>query len=205
MVSKHYRIPEKVDKDIERDLKEQGLPSENEYVIKALEHYLKCKQTEVIQSMKLIVFRYPAPCLDCKREIKTGEWGYWGRGIGAICIDCSVKRYGTKAQAKLVIMVKTLQWQKQALTTEIDELAERYRKLNFYEILERMHLGSEDLQKLVSEYLKTNFQKPEQETKILEELALLIEKMSSTLNDAHKFMKLPLSIRKKKRKQEVTN
>jgi hypothetical protein len=201
--SKLFRIPEKLVEDVTRDIKEQNFSSENEYVIKALEHFLKCKDTELIQSMKLIIFRYPAKCLHCGQEIKTGEWAYWGRGVGAICLDCSVQKYGTKGQVRLTIMLKEMKWQKKALEQEIEQLAQKYRSLSFLEILEKQHQTFTTLADLVTKWLTGGYKPPQEERKLFEDIQKALKDNSDAIHTTSEFMKVPL--RKKKKSEEITN
>lgn len=197
--TRSLRLPDDIATKIERDTKEQRLESENEYIIKALEHYLKCKKAEIVQALKLIPFRYPAKCLKCGTEIKVGEYGLWGRGVGAICIDCHVQKFGDKTLVKKFMKLKELEWLKKALEFECEEKADELRQFNFYEIIQQMHVGYQEIYKLSMEYLKQRFDKPEQEKQALDELLRLIEKTWQTINDANLFMKVPLRKRKKKK------
>lgn len=197
---KPLRIPFKLAEEFERDAEQLNI-SENEYCIQAIEHFLNCKKTEEIQSMKLIVLRYPATCLKCSTKMEVGQHAYWGRGTGAICLDCQVARYGDKTIVKKYIKLKELEFLIKSLQAQCNEKAEEMRQFNFYEKINNLHELSKQARDLVTSYLKENFQKPEKEQQTLDELERLMEKTQFTIKDLEQFMKVPLQ--KKKREAEA--
>jgi mRNA-degrading endonuclease HigB of HigAB toxin-antitoxin module len=198
---KTLRIPEKLNEEIQQDVAQSGFPSENEYMTKAIEHFLTCKKADVIQGMKLIVFKYKGTCLKCGHEIPVGSYGFWAKGTGAICLDCHVMRYGDKLLVKRYMKVKEYDTLLKALEVQCDEKAEQFRGFNFYEIMEKIHQNSNTLHSLIMEYLKAGFDKPEAEKTVLDEIQRLIEDQRHVLADAEQFMKVPL----KKKKKEIPN
>jgi len=202
---KIFRLPPKLAHQFEDEAKRlmaQGeVSSENDLAQKALAHFLICKNTETVQSLKLIVLRYPAKCLKCKKQLEQGSWAWWGRGVGVICTDCEVMKYGDKAIVRKLIKLKELQWQIKSLDKELDVKAEQFKEFNFYEILQKMHQGNSETHKMVMEYLRTSFEKPEDEKKALDEIGRLSEQQGKIIQEMELFMKQPF---KKKKKKKVT-
>lgn len=201
-MKKIYRFPEKLVDKIQKDFKEQGFNSENDYVIHALEHFLACKKTETFQALKLIPLKYAGKCLKCQKEQPVGSWAMWGRGVGIICMDCYVQKFGDKSTAKLVMRLKEIKWKIQAVQKELDEKAEQLRKFNFYEVINKMHEGYREIYKLTMEYLKAGFSKPEEEKEALDEIERLCKKQWAIIEEAERFMRVPFK-KKRKKKQEA--
>ena len=198
--SRTIRMPEDLAIKIEKDAIAQNIPSENEYIVKALEHFLKCKKAETVQRMKQIVFRYVAKCLKCGRQIEVGEWGLWGRDVGAICIDCYIKRYGDKTALHQYMKLKEIKWMIKVGTTELDKITEKLKDFSFYEIIQEIHIGYQEIHKRFEEWkaITEDEQEKQKATEILEHL----RQNWDTLNKAHDFMMI--AKRKRKKKKKVT-
>ena len=196
-----FRCSDKLREKIEKDTLEQGLESVNDWLNEASEHYLTCKKAEIAQNLKLIPLKYAGRCLKCGKVLDAGTWAMWGRGVGVICTDCFIQKFGDKATVKLVMREKEIRWKIKALNKELDGKAEQYRTFNFYEIINTVHQQSTEIHKLIVQYLKTNFDKPEQEKQTLDNLEKLSKKQWALVQDADRFMRVPIKKPKKKKRE----
>jgi len=120
---KSFRIPKKLIDAMERDFKQQGMDSLNKWAIKAFEHFLLCKDGMSMSQMRLIVLQYDATCKRCGAHIDAGNWALYGRGVGAICMDCYVERIGDKALVAKFLKMREYRHIIKALSAEAERLA----------------------------------------------------------------------------------
>lgn len=126
----------------------------------------------------------------------------YGKGVGAVCVDCFIEKLGDKAIVKKVMRLKELKWTIKALEKQLDQKTDELKKLNFLEIIVDMRTGYGEIRKLIMEYMKTGFEKPEEERKTLDELERLIEKMWGIIEEARLFLMGPAPEIKKKKKKK---
>jgi len=197
------RFEEDLQKKLEAEA-ERTKKSVGQLVNEAVDHFFKCDKAEGIEQLHMIVLKYPTTCKGkCKKELKAGDWAYYARGFGAICLDCFIERLGDKAIVKKFMKIKELKWTQKALETQLDEKADQLRQFNFYDIINKMHDGYSEIYKLMMEYLKQGFDKPEAEKKALDDLERLIQKQWAIIEEAQLFIKgPPLKKKKKTSKQD---
>jgi len=164
------------------------------------------KSEDQVPAMRLILLKYPARCLKCDCELPPQTWAMYGKGVGAICLDCFIEKLGDKAIVKKVMRLKELKWTIKALERQLELKSDELRKLNFLEIIDNMWKGYGEIHKLVLEYLKTGFDKSDKEKKALDELERLIQKQWAIIEEAKLFLMgpTPLIRKKKKKKPYVT-
>ena len=174
MNKKTYRLSDSLIQQIETDWKERGLSSENEYIIKALQHFLTCKKTEESQALKLIPLKYPGKCTKCDKQLDQGEWAMWGRGVGVICTECHFKKYGDKITVKRLIRLKEIKWNISVAQKELDRILDKIldaeQKVNIYELgvlHEEAEAAKNKLVQLAHDYLKRGLG-TDQEKQVLE-------------------------------------
>jgi len=197
MQQKHFRVDDKLSIEFENEAKQRG-KSENDLLEDAIKHFLECKKTDLLQQMRLIVTKFDAVCMKCGKALPTGSWVMWSRGVGVLCGDCHVQKFGDKTTAKAYLKVKELDFQKQALTKECDRLAERFRGLNIYEVLDELHKNGQASHKLLMDYLKGGVTTSDQEKKTLEDMERLIKENVEVVQDVREYMANPYAPKKKK-------
>ena len=194
---KKARISDTLAASIEKDTKEQGLASENEWMINAFEHFLTCKKTEQIAGMKLMVLKYDGHCIKGDHEVKAGDWAYYGRGVGVICLDCAISQgLGDKTLVTKYLKLREYQRLVKALKNEADRLADKVEGLTVADRFENIEKMNADLHKLVMGYLKGEFAN-DKERNILEEIEKLSAKLSEALNEFEQFMERVLQIKRR--------
>jgi ribosomal protein S17E len=196
------RLPDNLKKALFEDRTQKGL-SENEYMTRALEHFLKCEKPEESQTMKMIVTRYAGHCIKCSNEIPSGSWALYGKGVGLICLDCYIQRIGDKSLVAKYLKNRELTQITRALQNEADKLAEKVEVYQAGDKLAQLTEQQEKLNKLVEEYLTTKIG-TEQEKEALEEIIRESEKTKQLIRDIEGFVKRYIETRKsqRKRKQE---
>ena len=195
------RGPEDLFQKFEAEANRTG-KSMNQLMLDAMDHWLKCDKAEGIEQLHMIVLKYSTRCKGkCKRELQAGDWAYYARGFGAICLDCFIERLGDKAVVKKFMKIKELKWTQKALETQLNEKAEKLREFNFYEVIDNMHKGYGEIHKLVMDFLKEDFEKPEKAKEALDELERLIQKQWAIIQEAEMFVKGPPLSKRKKRKK----
>lgn len=195
--TKTPRISDKLADNIEKDAKQRGLP-ENEWMTKAFEHFLICKKTDDTAPMKLIVLRYPANCLRCKGKISAGEWALYGRGVGAVCIDCYVERIGDKAL--IAKYLKLREWKQilKAVKAECEKFAQRLEGYQLTDKVRILETQFNDLNAETIKYLKEKIGTAE-ESKALENVVRATEKLKQTINEVRAFFEKLLKQRKREK------
>jgi len=121
----------------------------------------------------LIVTKFKSKCVKCGREIGIGENALWVKGLGVICLECSIPH--DKSLLTKYIKVKELERVKKMLSEECDKLYKRYSELQvtiqFYELIR-------DFEEKLKNYLNYELGDSEKLMKVLEELADIREKLS---------------------------
>lgn len=202
-MKKTYRVPEKLIGKVQRDMKEQGIISENEYVLQAMQHFLECKKADVTQSMKLIVLKYDGKCLKCNNKVAAGNWAYYGRGVGIVCLDCSVlKGHGDKALVAKYLKSREFAHLIKSLRSEADRLADKVEIFTMGDKLASWKKKSLEVKELVFKYL-TELQGTDRERQVLEEIARQSKREDELLRDIESFFERHIKIKKWKKKIHV--
>ena len=174
--------------------------SKADLINEAIDHWFKCDKGESVATMKLIVLRYPATCKKCVKQLDAGTWALWGKGFGAICLDCYIRRMGDKTLITKELKVRHLKHMKKTLQNEIDGLFEKYSQFSAYQEIEKtMHLIT-DTKNIVMKYLKEGVASDEEKS-ILEEVLKFINDGRVRLEDIGDWLIKPR--KKKKIKYEV--
>lgn len=166
--SKTFRLPRKLLRLAEEDAKIKGKENLTIYTTEALEHFLKCRETEVSNVMKLIILKYDAKCLKCKHTIEAGSYALYGRGLGAICLDCHVERVGDKTTVAKYLRNRELDKVTNALKREADTLAERVEVYRTIDKIDQVAETQKKIDELVEKYLKSGLGRPEEQELLLE-------------------------------------
>jgi len=189
------RLNPKLRKACEQDAKQKEVSSFNEYVERALEHYLTCSKLELSAQMRLIVLKYDGKCLRCGKEVKAGNWALYGRGVGVVCMDCYIERIGDKALVAKYLKLREWKQISKALKSECERLAQDLEDFRLFERLKGMDEIVEKLNKAVMEYLSEKIGTAE-EARALEEIIRQLEDLrtlTATIRELYK----KLSKRKK--------
>jgi len=121
----------------------------------------------------LIVTKFKSKCVKCGREIGIGENALWVKGLGVICLECSIPH--DRSLLSKYIKVKELERVRKMLSEECDKLYKRYSELQvtiqFYELIR-------DFEEKLKDYLNYELGDSEKLMKVLEELADIREKLS---------------------------
>lgn len=164
---KNWRLSTRILSLMAEDIKLKGAKSETEYVEKALEHYLKCKSEDVGQDFRLLLLRWDAKCLKHDGEIiKAGNWAFYGRGVGAICLDAMLERLGDRGLVAKFLKSRELKLTIQALQKEADRLADKVEAGQLAERLTELVSKVSTQDKLLAEYLKSNLPTTEEKAKL---------------------------------------
>jgi len=193
---KTYRLPKRLADAVSRDYKQQGMDSENQYVIKALEHFLICKDGMSQSQMKLIVLQYPANCKRCDKHIEAGNWALYGRGVGAICMDCYVEKIGDKALIAKWLKMRELKQVVKALRAEAERLAVNVEVGKVAEYIEKMKEKTTIMYSRLMSYFRAMGNIDERQQ--LEELMRVIKEQEKTMELVKNFFE-----RKVKSKSEA--
>jgi hypothetical protein len=199
------RLADKLLKALEEDMKQRNVKTLNEEIIDALTHFLKCHSTDEAQMMKLIILRYKAKCLKCGREVEAGEYAIYGRGVGAICLDCHVQRVGDKTSVAKYLRNRELDKVFHALKRECETLAERVEVFRTVDKFETILQAQKNVNELIEKYLKSGLASP-QEQELLLELKERKKNLESLEEDVRKFIEKYLKdvrwLKKKPRQEE---
>ena len=194
------RGPEEFFKRIEAEAKNTN-KSMNQTMLDLMEKGLM-KEQDQTPAMRLILLKYPARCLKCGCELPAQTWAMYGKGVGAVCLDCFIEKLGDKAIVKKVMRLKELKWTIKALERQLELKSDELRKLDFLEILVKMRDGYGEIHKLILEYLKTGFEKSDKEKDGLNDLETLIQKEWAIIEEAKLFLMGPMPLLRKKKKKK---
>jgi hypothetical protein len=143
----------------------------------------------LLPQMKMITLKYPTRCIkkDCGKELNVGEWALYGRGVGAICIDCYVTRIGDKAlMAKDIIMHEKLRLIK-LYTAEVDRLRGKVEFGQFEEKVDVLFKETSDIHKAINEYFRAGIG-TEQDRQQLDEILKRTEPLPPTIKMIQDFI-----------------
>lgn len=199
-----FRMTKELKDAIEKDAKQGSFPSMNEWLTEAAKHFLECKKAYQASSMRLIVLKYSGYCLNpkCKRKVEVGEWAYYGRGVGIICLDCFIERLGDKAVIAKYMKMRELRHMIKVFQAELGRLAD---KLDIYataDKLDELHKQATELKNLCFRYLKECVGRPE-EQKALEEVIRATQKELEMLHNMEEFFAKRLKRKIKKAPYET--
>lgn len=195
------RGPEDLFKRIEAEAKKEH-KSINQTMLDLLEKGFMQQQDE-IPAMRLILLKYPARCLKCNCELPAQTWAMYGKGVGAVCLDCFIEKLGDKAIVKKVMRLKELKWTIKALEQQLTVKTDELRKLDFLGTIKTMREGYGEIHKLILQYMKVDFEKPDKAVDTLNELEELIQKQWAIIEEAKLFMMGPPPDIKKRKKKKV--
>lgn len=170
-------------------------------ILEAIDHWFKCDRGEGIATMKLILLRYPATCKKCDKKLDAGQWALWGKGFGAICLDCYIRRIGDKTLITKELKVRQLKHMKKALETEIEGLFSKYTDFSAFQEIDQTGKLISELHSIIMNYLKAGIASQE-EMKVLEEVLTFISDAKVRLADIADWLMKPKK-KKKKLKYEV--
>ena len=199
---KAFRLPEKLLKACEDDLKQRGVKDFTQYTREALEHFLKCHDAEPSQAMKLIILKFDGKCLKCGGKVTSGSYALWSRGVGVVCLDCHIQRVGDKTSVAKYLRNRELDKVANALKRECDLLAEKVEVFRTVDKLEGLIEGRKRSEELIDKYLKSGLATPEEEELLMKfkEQGLEIAKLGE---EVRRFIERYLKTSKwKKRKEE---
>lgn len=196
------RFPKELAELIGADAENKNV-SQSQWMRDAAEHYLSCAKTDKVQSMKLIVFKYPTKCLKCGKQIEVGEWGLWGRGQGTICMDCYVERMGDKTYVTKYLKLREL---KQAERAVKEELAKDLDKIDIYRVAEK-HEEIDKLRQqildLVRKFLTSQIG-TDKEKEVIENLMQHDGTLDQYEHDIEEWLRIKLlGVKVKKKKQKA--
>lgn len=199
-----FRMTKELKDAIEKDAKQGSFPSMNEWLTEAAKHFLECKKAYQTSSMRLIVLKYSGYCLNpkCKRKVDVGEWAYYGRGVGIICLDCFIERLGDKTVIAKYMKMRELKHSIKVFQAELDNLAD---KLDIYataDKLDQLHKEAVELKKFCMRYLKEAIGRPE-EQKALEDVIRATNDMVAILRAMEEFFEKRLKRKIKKAPYET--
>jgi hypothetical protein len=150
-VQKALRMPDDLAARMKLDSEQKNL-SENDWVLQAIDHFLECKRLDTTGQMRMIVLRYPGTCLKCGKEVKSGEWALYGRGIGIICMDDYIQRIGDKALLAKYLKVREYDRIIKALKLEAERLAENVEFGQIAEKIDVLYKMNSEIHKALMEY-----------------------------------------------------
>lgn len=194
------RFDDDLFKKIEAEIQTSG-KSQTEVIHLLVEQGLKYdKDAKDVQRMKEIITKYDGRCIKCGENIPAQSSALWGKGIGLLCMDCYIKRIGDKAVVRKVMKLKELNWQIQAFKKILDELAEKYRLFNLYELIDRLSKGDEELNKKNWEFLREKIG-TEDERKTIETIVHKVQQQRKIMDEIYQFMQIPFKKKKKRKKK----
>jgi len=191
------RLNPKLRKACEQDAQQKEVSSFNEYVERALEHFLTCSKLELSAQMRLIVLKYDGKCLRCGAEVKAGNWALYGRGVGVVCMDCYIERIGDKALVAKYLKIREWKQISKALQSECERLAQELEDFRLFERLKGIDETIVQLNKAVMLYLSEKIGTPEEQEALEEIIRQLKDLRTVTASIRELYKKLS------KRKKEV--
>lgn len=194
--SRTLRIDDDLLKRLGEDAKQQGIQSDNEYIVKAVEHFLKCKKAELSQAMHLIVTKYDGVCLKCGQKIDTGSWALYGKDVGLVCLDDWIQKLGDKAVVAKYLKMRELKITIVALTKEADRLAEKVEAFKGVEKQEALFQRTDKMVELVTKYLSEPHLATSDEKELLSEIAKQKLLTEQALLDIQEYIKIVVERKK---------
>jgi hypothetical protein len=204
-------LPSELADAIETEAKRRAI-SKNDWMFKAFEHSLSCKQSK-LETMKQINAKYQGKCLQCGKTIKVSQKAWWARDVGLMCEDCHTENelegIGDVTLARLYTRKRKLQKTIQGLKKVADELAdtvnERAEKVNLYrlgEAHEELEQFRNETLRLIDDYLKRKMG-TDQEDKALKNLVQWNEEAKQLQEKIREEIKSRLIVPIKKKKKQV--
>lgn len=197
--TKTFRLPKRLVDAMERDFKQQGMDSMNKWAVSAFEHFLVCKDGMSASQMRLIVLQYDATCKRCGVHIPAGNWALYGRGAGAICMDCYVERIGDKALVAKYLKMREYRQIIKALSVEAERLASKVELGKIAEYIEEMKEKSTVIYVKLMDYFRALGNPDEKQE--LEELLRVTKEQDKTIELVNNFFERHL----KKKKARVVS
>jgi hypothetical protein len=200
--SKTYRIPEDLCKRIEEEVerRKQTNPnfSENDWQIEAAEHYLQCDK-ELQGSWRLIPLKFSGKCILHPNEtIEAGHWAFYAKGIGVICPDGFIEKFGAKTEIKMLLKKRHLERTISFLEQKLNELAGKVEKHEEHETVEKIYTMVSEFHKISMEYYRRGLGTPD-ENKIVSQIISLSQKIYDALEDWRAYI-----LGKSKKKKQTT-
>jgi hypothetical protein len=192
------RIPQKLLDDVQKDATERGFDNTSAYVIQAVKHFLVCKENEAMNAMKPIFTKYAGKCLLTGHEVPANTWVMYGKGVGIVCMDHFIERFGDKALVAKYLKNRELERIHDALTKECSRVAgdvERFRVLDKMVDLQNQQ---EETVRLIKDFLTHNVGTDE-ERKALEDVLRNITDGKKIMYDMDQFIKTLIRSRKWRR------
>lgn len=190
-------------KKIEEDMKHRGIETFVQHVEEAEKHFLTCRSSEPVAGMKFLILRYATTCLKCGRTLNAGDYALYGRGVGAVCLDCHIERVGDKTTVAKYLRNRELDKVHRGLTNECDALAEKVEVFRTVDKLETLIGQRKQINELIDKYLRSGLSTSEEQEVLLrmKENALNVEKLSE---EVRRFIERFLKTAKWKRRQPQT-
>jgi len=199
--SKTFRLNKKLLDAIDRDMAQHDLKDLTAYVSKALEHFLICKDGMKFSDMRLIVLRYPAECKRCQKHIDAGDWALYGRGFGAICMDCYVERIGDRALVAKFLKMREYKRIVKALKAEAERLAIKVETGQVVEHIEKINERTAVIHSKLMEFFRALGNIDEKEK--LDDLHRLVEEQKKTLETVKNFIERKVKVKSKSRSLHI--
>lgn len=92
----------------------------------------------------LIITKFSGKCIKCGKEIGQGTSALWVKGLGLICLECSIPH--DKALLKKYIKIKELELIKKQLSEEVES---KYNELMSIEITTQVFNITKDVEKML--------------------------------------------------------
>ena len=202
MPVKSIRLSVAMNTAVEKELERLGGgTSFSDWGTQAIQHYLECPKTAPpTAEMRLIVLKYPATCIKCEQQIPAQSHAFWGRGVGALCLDCYVTRLGDKTILAKDLKLRKLKRLIKLYTEEKERLADEVEGLKLGERVKEMHVQTGQLSRLVNQYFKAVPAGTAEERLKLEELMRLVSKQFETLRDVQAFIEVQVGSKLRKHK-----
>lgn len=189
-----FRVSEKLGEQIEKYIKNRKI-TKTELYTQALKHFFTCRTVEPSFALREICLKYRGACRICKKDLKVGDYAMWGRGAGAVCLECHAKRYGAIGSVRKYMKSMELSFTLKNLKIQCDEKALELRKWNLYEKMQELFNRDSELSKLLFLYLRERFA-DEEGKKTLEDVKELIDDQNKLIHDVDMFLRIPIKQKK---------
>jgi hypothetical protein len=136
----------------------------------------------------MIVLQYDGACIKCGQKLERGQWALYGRGVGILCLDCHVTKFGDKALVAKYLKSRDLKQIINALTVEADRLAEKVEAFQGYEKLIALYENQKRMTELVTKYLTEKIAQPD-EREAFGEILLCKKEAEERIKDMEEYLK----------------
>jgi hypothetical protein len=115
----------------------------------------------------------------------AGEYALYGRGVGAVCLDCHIERVGDKTTIAKYLRNRELDKVHRALSNECELLAEKVEVFRTVDKLEALIQGRKQTEELIDKYLKSGLATPQEQEVLMrvKENALDVENLSAEVRE----------------------